>query len=165
MDAGRFMHVLIRAFQKVVQASLYRVGLHLSYLSESDAALSRQQLLAHTGVLVLLGVGANIASGRSRCGAGGYLGRIWSFEPGLREFVACKRAAAGDPARQAERCTVGDRAGRSPCGSPRTRCIPVSCRCPRRAKPRCRSWHRSAQRWSAFGPWTRSLAACSGRSG
>jgi len=104
------MSVPIAAFQRSVQAVLHRAGYHLSYLGEFTPS-RRAQLLAHAGVQDLLDIGANTGQWATAARKAGYRGRLWSYEPGGREFEVCSRAARKNPDWRVERCAVGDRPG------------------------------------------------------
>jgi FkbM family methyltransferase len=73
--------------------------------------LRRPLLIEEEAVTLVLDVGANNGQWASEIRAGGYRGRIVSFEPGRDAFEQLERAAADDPQWETRQLAIGDHAG------------------------------------------------------
>jgi FkbM family methyltransferase len=88
----------------------YTIG---RYTLSGDVARLRGKLLADLGVDLVLDVGANIGQYGQSLRAGGYTGRILSFEPVPEAFEALSRVARFDGAWACRRLALGDHDGES----------------------------------------------------
>lgn len=95
-----------------MRAVLRRAGLEVvARRPRNFPRLRRPLLMAEEEISLALDVGANRGQWAGELRAGGYRGRIVSFEPGAEAFALLERAAAADPLWECRRLAIGAQAG------------------------------------------------------
>jgi FkbM family methyltransferase len=90
--------------RRAVRRLLQRLGIEVVRYNPQ----ARQQLFARKGIDLVFDVGANAGQYAEKLRAGGYRGRIVSFEPLAAPFEALERRARDDPAWTCVQLAVGD---------------------------------------------------------
>lgn len=92
---------------------MHRTGIDVShYRPELDSKRNFMNQLATHHVNVVLDVGANSGQFGAGLRAGGFRGRIVSFEPLSQAFSRLERKASTDPLWECRRCALGDADGK-----------------------------------------------------
>jgi FkbM family methyltransferase len=98
--------------KRALRAFLRRAGVEVVAREPRNyPRLRRPLLIDEEKITLILDIGANGGQWASEVRAGGYRGRIVSFEPGREAFELLQRAAADDPEWETHQVAVGDRAG------------------------------------------------------
>jgi FkbM family methyltransferase len=94
--------------KKALRGALRRAGVEVvARKPRNYPRLRRPLLIDEEAITLVLDVGANIGQWASEIRAGGYGGRIVSFEPGREAFEQLERAAADDPLWETRRLAIG----------------------------------------------------------
>jgi FkbM family methyltransferase len=98
--------------KRAVRAALRRAGVEVvARQPRNYPRLRRPFLIEEEEITLVLDVGANNGQWASELRAGGYRGRIVSFEPGREAFEQLRLAAADDGQWEARQLAIGDHAG------------------------------------------------------
>lgn len=98
--------------KRTVRAALRRAGVEVvARQPRNYPRLRRPLLLEEEAITLVLDVGANVGQWASEIRAGGYRGRVVSFEPSYEAFEQLRTAAADDALWETRQLAVGDRAG------------------------------------------------------
>jgi FkbM family methyltransferase len=97
--------------KKALRAALRRAGIEVVAREPRNyPRLRRPLLIEEERITLVLDVGANSGQWASEIRAGGYHGRIVSFEPGREAFERLQRAAADDLQWETHHLAIGDHA-------------------------------------------------------
>jgi FkbM family methyltransferase len=98
--------------KRAMRAALRRAGVEVvARRPRNYPRLRRPFLITDEEITLVLDVGANRGQWATEIRAGGYRGRIVSFEPGREAFQQLERAAADDPEWETRQVAIGDHAG------------------------------------------------------
>lgn len=97
------------ALLKRARAVALRAGIDISWASPaSSVAALRRLILADRGVDLLIDGGANVGQFGAEVRAGGYAGRMLSYEPIASAFAELEARASGDPLWSCRRAALSD---------------------------------------------------------
>lgn len=103
------MSDLTRRVTRLIQSVLRRFGVEIArYYDPSFLAVKRMQILRDQRIHLVLDVGANAGQYAETLRANGFRGRIVSFEPTSKAFVALELKAAGDESWSCEQLALSD---------------------------------------------------------